>query len=976
VGFFFADLSPGVPGVDTLYVADEERGLLKFSLVGASWNFNGVVGTAADDYRGLTGIVTGNSVALYATILGGTGFPTFIPNGGQLVTITDSSGWNGAFSGTVSMLASVFDTYIPPPPPPLFPNQVVFRGITRAPNAAPVLLGANNFATIQQNDVTNPGTLVSALIAGQVTDANANPRMGIAITALNEADGIWQFSTNGGTSWAAVGPVSNVSALLLTNDANTRLRFVPNAGFVGTVTPGVSFRAWDQTSGVAGTKVDTSVNGGGTAFSTATASSSISVVLIDLEVVSNTAPATAFALTSFDYTIVARNNGPIDARGLITLNVPLDPNTTFVSVVTPAGWTAATPPVGSTGTVTFTRTGWTLNASDTFTITVFIPGTVADGTVLSSTATIVSPTTDPTPGDNSQTAITTVINQSDLEVVSDIAPATANAGANFTYTITAQNNGPVAVGTATLSVPLDPNTTFVSVVTPAGWSVATPAAGSSGTVIFTRTSWAAGASDTFTITVSIPSNIPAGTVLASTATITGSNTDPTPGNNSQTAVTTVTTLVDLVVTKIDSPDPVRVGEALTYTITVRNDGPSDATAVVLTDVLPLGATVFLDSVSSSQGSTSVAGNTLTALLGRIAAGGSANVIVVLHSSRTGILTNTATVTASEPEANPANNTATQQTTVIPALLLYAVGSDAGVPAVVNVYFSDSNVLKFSVAPFGAFTGGARVAVGDVNADGVLDLIVGAGPGAGPQVSLYDGRNGQLITAFYGITPASFTGGVYVAAGDLDGDGFADIIVGADAGGGPQVNVFSGATGAILRAFNALAPGFSGGVRVGTGDVDGDGRADIITGAGPGALPQVTTYRFADLAVISSFWAFPLTFRGGVYVAGGDLNGDGVAEIVAGAGPGGLPQVTVFGGPSRALLGAFFGGSGIVNIGGSGAGAGVRVGVTGANGRGVILTGPGPGTGPTVRTFDGATFSQVSEFFAFDPLFPGGIFVGG
>ena len=96
---------------------------------------------------------------------------------------------------------------------------------------------------------------------------------GLAVTALNSGNGTWQYSLDGGSTWNAVGGVSNNSALLLR--ASDRLRFVPNA-LTGTIA-NCTFRAWDQTSGAAGSKVDVSSNGGSSPFSTATATASISV---------------------------------------------------------------------------------------------------------------------------------------------------------------------------------------------------------------------------------------------------------------------------------------------------------------------------------------------------------------------------------------------------------------------------------------------------------------------------------------------------------------------------------------------------------------------------------------------------------------------------------------------------------------------------------------------------------------------------
>jgi hypothetical protein len=169
---------------------------------------------------------------------------------------------------------------------------------------------------------------------------------------------------------------------------------------------------------------------------------------------------------------------------------------------------------------------------------------------------------------------------------------------------------------------------------------------------------------------------------------------------------------------------------------------------------------------------------------------------------------------------------------------------------------------FAYAP--AFTGGVRVAAGDVNGDGNADIIAGPGAGGGPHVEVFNGVNLSLLKSIIAFDP-SFTGGVYVAAGDINADGRADVIVGAGEGGGPHVKVYSGRDDALLKSFFAYDSNFRGGVRVGAGDVNGDGKEDIITGAGPKGGPHVKVFDSDNSTEVESFMAFDPTFLGGVFV---------------------------------------------------------------------------------------------------------------
>lgn len=145
-------------------------------------------------------------------------------------------------------------------------------------NTAPVLnpLLVQPLAPIPQNPPTNPGTLVTDLIPGlAVTDPDAGALEGIAVTGVDNTNGSWEYSTNNGANWLVFGTPNAANARLLRADANSRVRFVPNAGYNGT--PEISFRAWDQVIGTPGGTTDVTVNGGVSSFSSVLGKAAIAV---------------------------------------------------------------------------------------------------------------------------------------------------------------------------------------------------------------------------------------------------------------------------------------------------------------------------------------------------------------------------------------------------------------------------------------------------------------------------------------------------------------------------------------------------------------------------------------------------------------------------------------------------------------------------------------------------------------------------
>jgi FG-GAP-like repeat/FG-GAP repeat len=303
--------------------------------------------------------------------------------------------------------------------------------------------------------------------------------------------------------------------------------------------------------------------------------------------------------------------------------------------------------------------------------------------------------------------------------------------------------------------------------------------------------------------------------------------------------------------------------------------------------------------------------------------------------------------------------------------IVATGADFGGGPEVKVFTEPGRAVKLDFYAYDPhFEGGVNVAVGDLNGDGIPDIVTAPASMGGPDIRVFDGRTGALIREFMAYDPR-FSGGVNVAVGDVNHDGTLDIITGAGAGGGPEVKVFSGTNNAILDDFYAYDPRFSGGVRVAAGDVNGDGFADIITGAGPGGGPHVKVFSGNGGTLLYSFFAYDPHFTGGVYVAAGDVNHDGKADIITGAGAGGGPHVEAFSGADGSLLRSFYAYSPSFN-------GGVRVSSEDLNGDGFadILTAAGLGGNAQVVFFNGANEATLDSFNAYDPRFQGGVFIGG
>ena len=460
------------------------------------------------------------------------------------------------------------------------------------------------------------------------------------------------------------------------------------------------------------------------------------------------------------------------------------------------------------------------------------------------------------------------------------------------------------------------------------------------------------------------------------------------------------------------------GSTVTYTVVVANAGPDTATAVPVTiaQLLPAGAAALTGLAFASTAAGGATGN--TSGTGPV----SDTLTLPAGSSVTYTITGTvpvdargavqlqavAATPAGVSEADVTNNTVTVTTVIFPgseALLVGGTTDGAArlfLPAAGKFLTPGTSVSFFPAA--GKVN--VRTAAADVNGDGIADFIGGTGPFAITNVTILDGKTGAAIASFSPFE-ASFTGGVFVAAADFNGDGKADVIVTPDQGGGPVVVVYDGAKLAAgkgdaaqaNRFFGIEDPAFRGGARAAAGDVNADGRADLIVSAGFLGGPRIAVFSGVGIDagtaspthLVPDFFAFENTLRNGAFVAVGDVNGDGRADLAFGGGPGGAPRVRLFDGkalvaaspfstldavPAAAQLANFFAGDSDLR-------GGVRMTLkdVDADGKRDLVTASGEGEPSRVRVFlatnllTDSTPGTDQEFDPFGQTLANGVFVG-
>ena len=312
----------------------------------------------------------------------------------------------------------------------------------------------------------------------------------------------------------------------------------------------------------------------------------------------------------------------------------------------------------------------------------------------------------------------------------------------------------------------------------------------------------------------------------------------------------------------------------------------------------------------------------------------------------------------------------------PATIFVTSADWQGKPQV-TVYNADGSRRFRFMAYDSRFVGGVRVAVGDINADGTPDIVTAPGPGPRQPIKVFSGVDASLIAKFFAGS-RSFSGGYHLAVGNFDADARQEIVVGFGSGGTSAVQTFNvDAAGVtvlpgLLGLFYPYTSRYKGGVQLAAANIDGVGLDELVVAPGYNGGSLVKVYSAAG-ALVNSFVAYTAPFTGGLFVAAGDLDGDGKAEIVTGPAQTNLSLVRVFNGQTGVKQAE-------ANIHGKSFRGGVRVTIVDRDrdGIGEVATAPGILGNQDVRFLKGDTLAAVDNFFA---GYPGprnvrGVFVAG
>lgn len=228
---------------------------------------------------------------------------------------------------------------------------------------------------------------------------------------------------------------------------------------------------------------------------------------------------------------------------------------------------------------------------------------------------------------------------------------------------------------------------------------------------------------------------------------------------------------------------------------------------------------------------------------------------------------------------------------------YIVAPLSGVAPEVRVLARDGEVERSFMAYAPSFRGGVSIAVGDLDGDGFNEIVTGAGPGGGPHIRIFS-NDGSPMSSFFAFETA-YRGGVRVATADINGDGIDEIVVASGRGREAEIRIFN-REGTLITRFFAFGRKFRNPFSVASGDTDGNGNDEIIVSAGPGGGPHVQVFT-GDGELRNEFFAYERSFTGGVEVTTLDFDGDKKYEIAAAPAGGRARNIKIFSGSGAVIF---------------------------------------------------------------------------
>ncbi|MBN9295973.1 MAG: tandem-95 repeat protein [Filimonas sp.] len=394
----------------------------------------------------------------------------------------------------------------------------------------------------------------------------------------------------------------------------------------------------------------------------------VPVPVTDLKVQKVVSAPTPYVGDNVQFTVTVTNDGPSDATG-VTVDDLLKSGYAYVSYTATAGSY-----VSSTGK-------WNIgNLAKNGTATLTITAKVNKSGDYSNKADVTGNEADRNTANNTSTVTTVPVPVADLAVTKTVTPTSPNAGSQVTFTIGITNNGPSDATNAKVTDQLPIGYTYVS-------STATTGAYSATTNTWTIGNLANGASASLQIVATVNADKTA-IDYTNTATASATETDNTPANNTASATTTPVALMDLQVTNTPSKSAINIGEVVTYTVVVTNNGPSNATGVKLTDLVSAG---FNNINYTIGGVGTVDPATGVWTIGNLASGASVTLTITAKGLTPGTYTTPATVVGTENETTLANNTAsaTVQVYLPPTAVNDSVKTHINVPVDITVLSNDT-----------------------------------------------------------------------------------------------------------------------------------------------------------------------------------------------------------------------------------------------------------------------------------------------